>query len=69
MGTPDDKLWPEALAMRDFKPTFPKWHPQDLSQVCPNLNPNGIDLLNKLLSLDPKARPTCREALEHPYFI
>ena len=69
LGTPDDKLWPEALAMRDFKPTFPKWKTVDLAHICPNLNANGVDLLTKLLCLDPKNRPTCREALEHPYFI
>ena len=30
VGTPNEKLWPEALILKDFKPTFPKWRPQDL---------------------------------------
>jgi serine/threonine protein kinase len=30
LGTPDSELWPDALQYRDFKPTFPKWKPQDL---------------------------------------
>ena len=32
------------------------------------INNNTIDLLNKLLEIDPKKRITAKEALEHPYF-
>lgn len=68
VGTPDERLWPEALSMKDFKPTFPKWRPQELSMVCQNFDSQGLDLLRKLLCLDPRGRLTCREALAHPYF-
>lgn len=29
---------------------------------------DGIDLLDKMLQLDPNQRPTAQEALNHPYF-
>lgn len=29
---------------------------------------NALDLLNILLSFDHQARPTCKEAMQHPYF-
>lgn len=69
VGTPNEKLWPEAMLLKDFRATFPKWQAVDLRTICHNLSVNGLDLLSKLLNPDPKLRPTCREALEHPYFI
>ena len=37
-------------------------------QVCPNLDPLGVDLLKQILVYDPKKRITARKALQHPYF-
>ena len=54
--------------MPDFKSSFPKWISKDLSAIVPNLDPAGIDLLNKMLCLDPSKRITARNALEHEYF-
>ena len=33
------------------------------------LTKEGLDLVYKLLSLNPERRPTAAEALQHPYFI
>ena len=41
--------------------------PQKLSNLYPRADHLALDLLSKLLSFDPAARPTVDEALEHPY--
>ncbi|RZS13940.1 hypothetical protein BHM03_00045586, partial [Ensete ventricosum] len=40
----------------------------DLAELVPNLEPAGIDLLSKMLCLEPGRRITARKALEHEYF-
>ncbi|KAE8645962.1 hypothetical protein Csa_018223 [Cucumis sativus] len=76
LGTPNEDTWPGVTSLPDFKSTFPKWSPkfarivlaQDLASVVPNLEAAGIDLLSKMLCLDPTKRVTARNALEHEYF-
>jgi len=45
LGTPNEELWPDALKLEYFKPTFPKWKPQNLEDYAHCLDPLGIDLL------------------------
>ena len=35
---------------------WPQWTPQDLSRIMPQLEPEGIDLLKKMLDYDPIRR-------------
>ena len=35
MGTPTLEYWPGLKKMRDFKPSFPKWDPQELKDLLP----------------------------------
>jgi serine/threonine protein kinase len=37
-------------------------------QKVPGLCPAGLDLLSRLLRFNPDERPSCAQALEHPYF-
>ncbi|RWR95441.1 cell division control protein 2 [Cinnamomum micranthum f. kanehirae] len=68
MGTPNEETWPGVSSLPDFKLSFPKWPPKDLAAVVPDLEPAGIDLLSKMLCLEPSRRITARSALEHEYF-
>ncbi|KAM0880608.1 hypothetical protein ACQ4PT_033449 [Festuca glaucescens] len=68
MGTPNEETWPGVASLPDYKSAFPKWPSVDLATVVPTLEPLGIDLLSKMLCLDPSRRINARTALEHEYF-
>ncbi|KAL5199479.1 hypothetical protein ABZP36_020682 [Zizania latifolia] len=68
MGTPNEETWPGVASLPDYKTAFPKWPPVDLATVVPTLEPLGLDLLSKMLYLDPIRRINARAALEHDYF-
>ncbi|KAH6558929.1 hypothetical protein KP509_1Z037600 [Ceratopteris richardii] len=68
LGTPNEEVWPGVTALPDFKSAFPKWPAKDLATVVPGLDAAGIDLLGKMLCLDPSQRITARSALGHEYF-
>ena len=68
LGTPTEEDWPGVTEMKAYKPTFPKWKPKDLGQEVPNMDELGIDLLRKMLTLDPSQRISAQKALDHPYF-
>eukprot|EP00891_Asterochloris_glomerata_P004218 jgi/Astpho2/4218/fgenesh1_pm.00064_%23_14_t len=68
LGTPDEITWPGVSALKDYKETFPKWHPRPLQDLAPNLGPAGLNLLNQMLLYEPHARISAAEACRHPYF-
>ncbi|GMP60881.1 hypothetical protein CsSME_00023567 [Camellia sinensis var. sinensis] len=41
---------------------------QNLFEVVPDLEPAGVDLLSKMLCMDPARRISAPRALEHAYF-
>mmetsp|Transcript_38679 Transcript_38679/g.48863 ORF Transcript_38679/g.48863 Transcript_38679/m.48863 type:complete len:487 (+) Transcript_38679:314-1774(+) len=69
VGTPtEEELWyvtnPRA---RRFMLGLPPTQKIDLSQKFPDANADALDLLSKMLILDPAKRITVIETLEHPY--
>ena len=42
--------------------------PDTLQDFFPYATPLAIDLLSKLMNMDPKKRITAKEALDHPFF-
>lgn len=68
LGTPSEENWPGISQLPDYKPTFPHWSRQDLSETVPGLDEDGIDLLRQLLIYDTAKRISAKRALIHPYF-
>ncbi|EAS01207.2 cyclin-dependent kinase-like protein (macronuclear) [Tetrahymena thermophila SB210] len=79
LGTPTENDWPGIKDLTDYKPTFPRFRPQKLSEMIENIykkyNQNSevdiaaVDLLQRLLCYDPIKRITAKSALNHPYFF
>lgn len=68
MGTPCEKMWPSISELPDWKPDFPQYEQQNWSNMVPNLDATGIDLLKSMLQYDPNRRSSGRSSMEHEYF-
>lgn len=68
LGTPTEETWPGVSQYRDFKPSFPKWSAKPLSKIIPDLEPEGIDLLQQMLIYEPGKRISSVAAMQHVYF-
>ncbi|CAO4371651.1 Protein CBR-CDK-5 [Caenorhabditis briggsae] len=68
LGSPTEESWPSISQLPDYKP-FPTYNPTlTWSQIVPNLNTRGRDLLQKLLVCNPAGRIDADTALRHAYF-
>lgn len=68
LGTPTENVWPEFGFLPNYKPSFPKWNPQDLALLMPGLCIEGVDLIELMLAYNPATRISAKQALVHPYF-
>jgi serine/threonine protein kinase len=69
LGTPNEDMWPGVMSLPDYLPSFPKWHPQDMNEILKHrLEPEGMDLLHRMLRYAPSERITPADALKHAYF-
>ncbi|EIW53030.1 Pkinase-domain-containing protein [Trametes versicolor FP-101664 SS1] len=68
LGTPNEEVWPGVSQLPDYKPSFPHWSRQDLRDQVPSLTPEGIDLLELMLTYDTAKRISAKRTMLHPYF-
>ncbi len=68
LGTPHENNWPDALKLKDFKPSFPKFRGMPMQEHTPSLDELEVDLLAGMCALDPNKRISALQALHHPYF-
>ncbi|CAF4002793.1 unnamed protein product [Rotaria sp. Silwood2] len=80
-GTPDSSTLQEICApeastyisrmqskpKKDFNELFGFKYDPLTETIISGVSPEGIDLLDRLLSFDPRQRPTAEEALSHPF--
>lgn len=46
LGTPDEESWPGVTQLPDYKAVFPYWEQQELKEVVPRLDEDGVDLFS-----------------------
>lgn len=68
MGTPTEQTWPGVSQLPEYKPTQPIYPPQLISQILPNVDACGRDLLQRMLQYQPQLRISAKDAMNHPYF-
>lgn len=69
LGTPNYETYPNINKLPEYKHNmFDDYPRQNLKTFVPGLEEKGIDLLERMLRIDPEKRITSYEALEHPYF-
>lgn len=68
LGTPSEEEWPEIKELPGYKLDFPVRPKHSLSILFGAAGPDAVNLLEKMLTYNPRERPTIKEVLEHEYF-
>lgn len=64
-GTPTEKTWPGVSKLPDFKLSFPQFKGKGIEAYNTHLDMKGLDLLSKMIQLDPCKRISAKAALNH----
>ena len=72
-GTPNESSWPGVSSLQHFQPLFPKWNALPATRLVQaaavsNLERGALELLTKMLQLDPAKRISARTALDDVFF-
>ena len=71
LGAPSASIWPDLAAFPAaavYAPPRPGTGYNRVAQRLPTLSPAGVALINSLLTFDPTARASARDALRSPWF-
>ncbi len=68
LGTPDEESWRGFSELPNYKVAFPNWRRRPLRVHLPTLEDAGLDLMARMLTVNPDLRITAEAALRHPYF-
>lgn len=68
MGTPSEVVWQGVTGMKNFPQNQDIYSGVQLTNVFTQLEENGLDLLSKMLTMNPAHRISAKQALAHPYF-
>jgi cyclin-dependent kinase len=69
MGTPTVEKWSGLTDLSEWKTeNFEIFKGEELSKICPRLDEDGLDLLDKFLRSNPAERITAKDTLNHPFF-
>ncbi len=67
-GTPNEKSYPEIVNLPEwFNHEFEHNNPEELIKICPRLDKDGLNLLDRMLQINPAKRISIEEALQHPF--
>ena len=68
-GTPYEETWPGVSLFQYYKTDFAKWDKVTLRDIYPQLSLDALDLLSKLLCMNPDYRISTSDAINHVIFI
>ena len=75
MGTPQEKEWSEGYRLAEKcgyeflgEEGYSEVFGQRLALMLPNISSNALDLMTKMLCMNPASRITSLQALAHPFF-
>jgi serine/threonine protein kinase len=67
-GTPTEREWPGVTQLRNYSASFPAISPASFASKIPQADATALDLIHKLLTLDPTQRISAKQARTHPFF-
>ena len=66
-GNPNEENWPGVEKLPNYLP-YGEMKPKLRNEFEGKISKEGVDVLEMMLSLDPKKRPSCEELLNMSYF-